>query len=255
MQLSNKQKVWELQRSIETKVTAPLDYIHPNRYKQHNVNVGDGLAPILALHAMLPSDTTRANPLRAIQDENLVAVHMEYDLWGPKAAFDIHRFEDGLIVEHWDNLQEMPLAANASGRTMFDGERTVTDFNKTAENKALIARFMNEVTIGRLKGQAATYFTDDLLLQHNPMIADGVEIFLRYVGATGEEESRVQYDRLHLLLGEGNFVLAVSEGHSAGKLSALYDLFRIEDEKIVEHWDVVEEIPPQSEWKNGNGKF
>ena len=34
-----------------------------------------------------------------------------------------------------------------------------------------------------------------------------------------------------------------------------YDLFRIENGKIVEHWDTIEEIPPRSEWKNQNGKF
>jgi hypothetical protein len=38
-------------------------------------------------------------PLRAIQDGEFAAVHVEYDLWGPKAGFDIHRFEHGLIVE------------------------------------------------------------------------------------------------------------------------------------------------------------
>jgi predicted SnoaL-like aldol condensation-catalyzing enzyme len=82
MQLSNRQKVWELQRSIETREAAPLKYIHPSKYKQHNINVGDGPAPMLAMRAALPVDTTRANPLRAIQDGNLAAVHMEYHLWG-----------------------------------------------------------------------------------------------------------------------------------------------------------------------------
>jgi predicted SnoaL-like aldol condensation-catalyzing enzyme len=173
---------------------------------------------------------------------------------GAKVAFDIHRFEDGVSVEHWDNLQQLPSAANPSGRTMIDGECTLTDFNKTLENKALVSKFVNEVMIDRLQGQTAVYFTDDRLLQHNPLLADGAEVFLRYVGATAEKEGRVQYDKLHLLLGEGNFVLAVSEGHAEGKWLSLYDLFRVEDAKIVEHWDVIEEIPPQSEWKNGNGK-
>jgi len=49
--------------------------------------------PMLAMRAALPVDTTRANPLRAIQDGNL-AVHMS-TTYGAKVAFDIHRFEDG----------------------------------------------------------------------------------------------------------------------------------------------------------------
>jgi len=87
---------------------------------------------------------------------------------------------------------------------MIDGECTLTDFNKTLENKALVSKFVNEVMIDRLQGQTAVYFTDDRLLQHNPYSADGAEVFLRYVGATAEKEGRVQYDKLHLLLGEGN---------------------------------------------------
>ena len=57
------------------------------------------------------------------------------------------------------------------------------------------------------------------------------------------------------VLGEGNFVLVVSEGSFGGKPTAFYDLFRVENGKIAEHWDTLETIPPQGEWKNQNGKF
>jgi predicted SnoaL-like aldol condensation-catalyzing enzyme len=57
------------------------------------------------------------------------------------------------------------------------------------------------------------------------------------------------------VLGEGDFVLVVSEGSISGQPTAFYDLLRIENGKIAEHWDVVETIPPESEWKNRNGKF
>jgi predicted SnoaL-like aldol condensation-catalyzing enzyme len=45
------------------------------------------------------------------------------------------------------------------------------------------------------------------------------------------------------------------EGELAGKPIALYDLYRIENGKIAEHWDVLEEIPARETWKNPNGKF
>jgi predicted SnoaL-like aldol condensation-catalyzing enzyme len=63
------------------------------------------------------------------------------------------------------------------------------------------------------------------------------------------------YQKNHMILGEGNFVLAVSEGQFLGKNSAFYDLFRVEDGLIVEHWDTIQEIPPQEQWLNQNGKF
>jgi predicted SnoaL-like aldol condensation-catalyzing enzyme len=34
-----------------------------------------------------------------------------------------------------------------------------------------------------------------------------------------------------------------------------YDLFRVENNKIAEHWDVIETIIQRKEWKNQNGKF
>jgi predicted SnoaL-like aldol condensation-catalyzing enzyme len=46
-------------------------------------------------------------------------------------------------------------------------------------------------------------------------------------------------------LGEGDFVLSVSEGQFLGENVAFYDLFRVEDGKIVEHWDTIEEILPK----------
>jgi predicted SnoaL-like aldol condensation-catalyzing enzyme len=65
----------------------------------------------------------------------------------------------------------------------------------------------------------------------------------------------VKYDRVHKILGEGNFVLVIAEGSFGDQPTAYYDLFRIENGKIVEHWDTLEAIPARSEWKNPNGKF
>jgi len=68
------------------------------------------------------------------------------------------------------------------------------------------------------------------------------------------------YNRLHKLLGEGNLMLAISEGTTgredgARQPTAFYDLYRLEDGAIAEHWDVTEVIAPRDAWKNDNGKF
>ena len=54
---------------------------------------------------------------------------------------------------------------------------------------------------------------------------------------------------------DSGFVLVVSEGHLGGKHNSFYDLFRVENGKISEHWDTIEEIPAKETWKNNNGKF
>lgn len=63
------------------------------------------------------------------------------------------------------------------------------------------------------------------------------------------------YNNIHQVLAQGNFVLAVSEGTFAGVPTSYYDLWRIENGKIIEHWDVIETIADKSTWKNQNGKF
>lgn len=50
-------------------------------------------------------------------------------------------------------------------------------------------------------------------------------------------------------------VLAVSEGTFGGAPTAYYDLWRVENGKIAEHWDVMETIADKSTWQNQNGKF
>jgi predicted SnoaL-like aldol condensation-catalyzing enzyme len=65
----------------------------------------------------------------------------------------------------------------------------------------------------------------------------------------------LKYEKIHLLLGEGNFVFEVSEGSIGSKPTALFDLFRVENGKLAEHWDTVATIPDRSTWKNANGKF
>ena len=93
-------------------------------------------------------------------------------------------------------------------------------------------------------------------IQHNPTLPDGVSALhdaLKVTSANGQKS--VRYDTVHRVLAEGNFVLSVSEGSLNGAHTSFYDLFRIADGKIVEHWDTTETVAPRSEWKNENGKF
>ena len=65
----------------------------------------------------------------------------------------------------------------------------------------------------------------------------------------------MRYERVHKVLGEGNFVLTVCEGTLGEEHVAFYDLFRVEQGKIAEHWETIEAIPPRDQWQNQNGKF
>jgi len=250
-----KPQVAALLKAIETGEADPVAAINPARYIQHNLAVGDGLAGFGAVMQALPKGSARADTVRVFQDGNFVFAHTDYNFFGPKIGFDIFRFEDGRIVEHWDNLQDKPAGANPSGRTMTDGPTTAQDLGSTAANKALVSAFVDDILVNGRMDRLAGYFNGDSYRQHNPQIADGLSGLGAALQTMAKAGVTMKYSQVHKVLGEGNFVLVVSDGAFGGKPTAFYDLFRVEAGKIAEHWDTIETIPPKAEWKNSNGKF
>jgi predicted SnoaL-like aldol condensation-catalyzing enzyme len=241
-----KQQAVDLLKAIETGAAEPLAVARPD-YKQHNLAVPDGLAGLGAVILQLPEGSARVNTVRAFEDGDFVFTHTDYDFFGPKIGFDIFRFDEGKIVEHWDNLQQTA-GPNASGRSMIDGPTAAADLHLTSDNKALAQGLVENILIHRRMERIGRYVEGDHYLQHNPLIGDGL-------APLGKVLEAIAYDRIHIVLGEGNFVLVVSEGTLSGEPTSFYDLFRVENGKIVEHWDTIEAIPPPSDWKNQNGKF
>ncbi len=257
MELSKKEKVVALLNSFNTGDKEPVGYINPNKYIQHNLGVGDGLAGFGEVMKMAPPQGFKANVVRAFEDGDYVFTHTEYDFFGPKAGFDVFRFEDGKIVEHWDNLTEVA-PPNPSGRTQFDGYTNITDKDKTAANKKVVETLLNEVFLNGKNDNLATLINPEKYIQHNSAVADGLDGLGNALKYFAENDMVMIYDKVHKVLGEGNFVLSMSEGKfgkAPGDHVAYYDLFRLENGQIVEHWDVIQPIPPQAEWKNDNGKF
>jgi predicted SnoaL-like aldol condensation-catalyzing enzyme len=250
-----KQKIISLLKSIESGDPAPVAYIDPNRYIQHNVSIKDGLEGFGALLRLLPKGSAKVNTVRVFQDGDFVFAHTDYDFFGPKVGFDIFRFDNGKIVEHWDNLQDKPATLNPSGHSMLDGRTKLSDLGKTSANKALVHDFVEDILINGRMDKLPAYFDGDNYIQHNPLIGDTSSELGAALQAMAERGIVMKYHRIHKVLGEGNFVLTVSEGELAGRHSAFYDLFRLENGKIAEHWDTIETIPPLAEHKNSNGKF
>ena len=255
MNLSNKEKAVALLNSIETGDQAALRYVNPEKYTQHNLAVGDGLAGFGAVLKALPKNSAKVNVIRSFSDGDYVFTHTDYNFFGPKIGFDLFKFEDGLIVEHWDNLDEKATTPNPSDRTQIDGPTTITDLDKTAENKALIANFVETILVKGQFDKLSSFFEGDNYHQHNTVIADGLSGLGQALEAMAKQGIKMVYTTNHKVLGEGNFVLSISEGFFADKPTSFYDLFRVQNGKIVEHWDVMETIIPKKQWKNVNGKF
>ncbi|WBW96710.1 LysM peptidoglycan-binding domain-containing protein [Oceanirhabdus sp. W0125-5] len=254
-ELSNSEKVVAVLNSIETGDSEAIAYINPEKYIQHNLSAGDGLAGFGELLSMLPPGSAKVDVVRVFEDGDYVVTQTDYNFFGPKVGFDIFRFEEGLIVEHWDNLTVKSEETNPSGRTQLDGVTEVVNLDKTEENKALVKDFVETVLMAGKYDVMGEYFNGDNYIQHNTQIADGLSGLGQGIQAMAEQGINMVYEENHMILGKGNFVLSVSEGTFGGQKVAYYDLFRVENGKIAEHWDVIENIPAKEEWKNNNGKF
>ena len=229
-------------------------------YIQHNLAYGTGEdAFIGSVEYLASADVkTTVNNIRAFEDGDYVFLQTIYNFAGAgeQVAFDIFRFdEDGEIAEHWDNLTALAAEPNPSGHTQTDGTMEITDLDKTEENRKLVEDFLYDVMQGNNLDKTPDYFDGDTYIQHNTGIADGVSGLNAALGAMAEQGISMVYDEVHMVLAQGNFVLAVSEGTFGGEPTSYYDLWRVENGKIAEHWDVMETIADQSTWQNENGKF
>ncbi len=250
---SKKVLLQKLLKGIETGDPAAATVVNEQKYIQHNPQTHEGSEGLVALFARLSKTNPKVRFIRVFEDGDFAFAHNEYDFANLKAAFEVFRFEDGQAVEHWDNIQSKR-GLNPSGRDMLDGPTQITDYDKTETNRELVGSFVNEVLIKRQLDQIHTYMDKDLH-QHTPDLADGTDALLTQLQASAGDKFTLQYERQHRILAEGNFVLSISEGRLNGTHSSFYDLYRLENEKIVEHWDTIEAIAPKNEWKNDNGKF
>lgn len=106
-EMDNKEKAVAVLKAIETGASEPISYINAHNYKQHNLGVADGLDGFGAALAGLADfpEKARVNTVRAFEDGEFVVCQTDYNFFGPKAGFDIFRFEDGKIAEHWDVME------------------------------------------------------------------------------------------------------------------------------------------------------
>ncbi|HZR51295.1 MAG TPA: nuclear transport factor 2 family protein [Streptosporangiaceae bacterium] len=122
-----------------------------------------------------------------------------------------------------------------------------------AENKALVVAFYQQAFNDNQPEQAAAHL-GGTYTQHNPGAPDGAEGFIGYV-----HWLRGQFPELHLeikrAIAEDDLVVTHSNLHlkPGDRGMAVADIWRVADGRIVEHWDVVQEVPDNS--ANDNTMF
>jgi predicted SnoaL-like aldol condensation-catalyzing enzyme len=123
--------------------------------------------------------------------------------------------------------------------------------SSTEANKAAVRAFCDLSFNQRKPEEAVAKYVGGMYRQHNPMAGDGPQPFIQFVKwfAGSFPEMKVTFKRI---LADGDMV-AVHSHITRGKDDrgqAVVDLFRLENGKIVEHWDVIQEIPEKAENTN-----
>lgn len=236
---------------VDRDVTAVDRYCSPD-YLQHGVFAADGIAGFRDFAAHLPDDFAY-ECVRLLADGDLVVAHGIYQGLGePMVAFDLFRVADDRLVEHWDVMTPV-VTETASGHSQTDGPTEATDLDRTEANRELVEGFVQAILIDGDMSRLAGFFDGDNYVQHNPGIPDLVSGLGTALAALAEQGITMQYDRRHRTVAEGNFVFTQSEGSFGGQPHVFYDLFRVQDGFVAEHWDVM--IPRPTELRHDNGLF
>jgi len=249
-----KNRILTLLKGIETGDPASVEVINPEKYIQHNPQTYEGRDGLAALFKRLSLTSPRVNIVRIFEDGDYIFAHTEYDFYHSNIGFEVFRFEGGMTVEHWDNIQ-LRQGPNDSNHSMVSGPTDVTDLDKTEENRQIVLSFVDDILLNARYTKLENYIDKNQFIQHNPYMIDGKSAIIDVLKNTSENGVRINYKNNYKVLAEGNFVLSVCEGYFNDVHSAFYDLYRVENGRLAEHWDTIEEIPPRSDWKNDNGKF
>jgi predicted SnoaL-like aldol condensation-catalyzing enzyme len=236
-----------------------LDKHVGDRYTQHSTGVADGKEGFKAFFEPFLERTPVRDiqVVRVIEDGQYVFCHVYQSLnngeakWVTADLFDTD--SKGCLVEHWDVIAEF-IEGTASGRSMVDGPTEIEDLDKTDANKAIVQGFVDDVLTGGKADKVTDYISTEQYDQHNPDVKDGLAGFGKHLQKVMQSGAATEYVKVYHLIGQGNFVVIYSHTKMGGDDYAFFDIFRLKNEKIVEHWDVQEKIGPRETWNNA-GKF
>ncbi|MGD1961969.1 MAG: nuclear transport factor 2 family protein [Fulvivirga sp.] len=230
-----------------------------DRYTQHSTGVRDGIEGFVEFfEPFIERNPSRdIQIIRSIEDGKYVFVHAYQNINNGEAEWVTTDFFDtddqDQIVEHWDVIAPY-LTSTPSGHTSVDGHTEITDLDKTASNKEIVRSMITDCLMrgGKVEG-LPDYVSADAFTQHTQELHDGLAPFQSVVNAP---DRPFDYEEIVLLVGQGNFVATlcrvIKKEDEKAREFAQVDIFRLEDGKIVEHWDNVEPVPDNDV---NSGKF
>lgn len=216
-------------------------------YIQHNPQIKtgkDGFLEAIEFLKKMPKPKNASKPfMRIIADNDYVVVHLSVEFGGQKKiVLDMFRIEKGLIAEHWDAIQNKS-EISLNGNSEIEGPILIENVESTFQNKKVVEDFSNQVLISG-NFQILKNFVATDLIQHNPKINDGLTGFAEYY-------KNIKIRKVHKIIGQGNFVVTQSKAIVNSEEFVCYDIYRLNNGLIIEHWSVSQMIPEITAHNNG----
>lgn len=225
-----------------------------HRYTQHSTGVGDGAEGFLAFFEPFVA----RNPKREIEivrifEDGPWVFCSAYQSLNDGAAqwvtMDMFYTDaDGLILEHWDTIAAY-VSKTASGQDMVRGTVEVDTSADGQATKDVVLEYTKQVRQERQLSALDRFVAEDVI-QHAAAIDAGRAGLAAWLAS----EEAGAYEMMFQLLGQGDFAVTYGKRHAQGKDIAVFDVYRVADGLIVEHWMNEEEIGPRETWGN-SGKF
>ena len=238
--LTNKQKVLSFYKLIvgQRKVELIPEFVRED-YIQHNPTVKQGRAGITEvvnyLKILPPAPAGAKSPIiRAIQEGDLVVTHLDVEFMGKRmAVIDLFKLKDGMLAEHWDAIQQIP---DQTGMTITatNGAANIDENVSAIKSKEIVERFYKAII---QKVPVADLIKPDYV-EHDPAVIHSGKSLGIYLSDDSDREIKI-----HRVIGEGDFVVVQSAFKRRGKSFTLYEIFRVAQDKIAEHWSVEQAIP------------
>lgn len=236
------------------------------RYIQHSPDLPDGWKPVWDLLAKRPKGfsnkpTNWLGPKGMLDNGNYMVMLREVDRGdgtGPSKIVDIMIFDkDGKYSEHWDIRQALS-EKTASGRSetaaadiFVKNPVTYTEEVEEQNKKTAVAFLQLAFNEGKIGDALDKYVSKDYV-QHNPLIPDG-SAPVKAIFDSGTLPP-LKYD-IQLVLAQNDIVVIYSKVEVSGKQMAVVDMLRVRDGILVEHWDVLQEVPAAIDMPHTNGMF
>ena len=130
------------------------------------------------------------------------------------------------------------------------GAQAASEAQQEANRKAVLAFY--EKGLNQKDADGALVYVGDRYVQHNPNAPDGPDGLRKFIGFLREKFPKSHNDIKRSFVDGDYVILHVNSVREPGtRGSAIVDIFKLENGKIVEHWDVVQPVPETAANKNG----